>query len=413
MSATDNKRQLRPGILILTARMGAGHDGVARELSERVRALGFNATVADVWDLQPPGAGRLVTAFYRFMIRRAPWLYEVIYRIWLRPPPAHRRAPLSPVTRWAERRLLRQVAETEPVAVVTTFHLGTQMLGNLRARGALRIPAISYCVDLAAHGLWVNPGVDANLCLHPTQAARLAQQGARGLHFTGPLVPDRFRPLPQRRAASRAALGVGPHEKLVLVVSGSWGAGRIEGTLEALRSIGGHRVAVVTGNNPALYRRLRQDHPDVVVLGWVDRMEDVLAAADVVVENAGGLSAMEALAAEVPLISYLPIPGHGRQNVRAMAEAGISVYAESEAELAAGLAELTVDSPRRRRLLQAARAMTTPDPLRALCDIVGGAPMGGLRAAGARVRSDASGGRAPYAGAVVPMLRRPETKARA
>lgn len=372
MDTTHGNRRLRPTILILTARMGAGHDGVARELAARVGELGHDAEVADVWDLQPPGSGRLVTAFYRFMIRRAPWLYELIYRIWLRPPPARRRAPLSPATRWAERRLLKVVAETDPVAVVTTFHLGTQMLGDLRERGALGIPAVSYCVDFAAHGLWVNPGVDANFCLHPAQADRLAAQGARGLRFTGPLVPERFHPRPGTRAAARRYLGIGADEKVVLVLAGSWGAGRIDRTLQALQRIGGYRTVVVTGSNAVLFRRLRHAFPDVVVLGWVDHMEDVLAAADVVVENAGGLSAMEALAAGLPVVSYLPIPGHGRQNVEAMAEAGISVYARSEDDLAARLAELATDSPRRRRMQQAAATMTAPDPLRALGEVVGG-----------------------------------------
>ena len=49
-----------------------------------------------------------------------------------------------------------------------------------------------------------------------------------------------------------------------------------------------------------------------------------LAAADVLVENAGGLTAMEAFAAEVPVVSYRPIPGHGRDNVRAMVQAGVT-----------------------------------------------------------------------------------------
>lgn len=353
----------QPAILVLTARMGAGHDGVAGEVEGRLRALGARTRIIDVWDLQPAGLGRLVTVFYRSIIRVAPWMYAAIYRGWLRPPPGHRRAPLRPATWWAERSLLREVRRERACAVVTTFHLGTQLLGGLRARGALDIPTVSYCVDFAAHGLWVSSGVDANLCLHEMQGRRLASQGARGVSVAGTIVGARFRPDPVRREAARRNLGVGADERVVLVLSGSWGSGRVDETLAALERLDGFRAVVATGTNERLRQRLGRRFPEAITLGWIDDMSKVIRAADAVVENAGGLSAMEAMACGVPVVSYLPIPGHGRENVTVMTEAGISAYARDEGELGRLLTELSTDSPRRRRLLAAAGSMAARDPM--------------------------------------------------
>jgi UDP-N-acetylglucosamine:LPS N-acetylglucosamine transferase len=113
-------------------------------------------------------------------------------------------------------------------------------------------------------------------------------------------------------------------------------------------------------------------------------MDRVLAAADVVVENAGGLTAMEAMARGVPVVTYTPIAGHGRANALAMAEAGVAVYAHSPSDLVSCLVELGRDTPAKRRLVSSARSMFGPDPAEliaawALSGVVGapGVPVAG------------------------------------
>ncbi len=53
----------------------------------------------------------------------------------------------------------------------------------------------------------------------------------------------------------------------------------------------------------------------------------LMAAADVLVENAGGLTCMEAFAAGLPVVSYRPIAGHGQGNAKDMEAAGVAALA--------------------------------------------------------------------------------------
>lgn len=332
-----------PTVVLLTAGMGGGHTGVAAELARRLEQRGARARLVDVWDLQPLGAGALMTRFYRFMILRLPWLYQLIYSVWLRPAPDRRRGPLSPVTRWAERRLLRLLAEDRPAVVVSTFHLGTQLLGHLRAEGRLAVPTVSVCVDFAAHGLWVHPGVDVNLCWDGDQARRLTEQGAKRATVVAPVVAPAFQDPPMRSGPTSEGTGN------VLVVGGSWGAGRLERAVERLgRSA--RRATVICASNSRLRRRMRRRAGESVrILGWVDDVAPLMREADVVVENAGGLMAMEAMALHKPVVSFAPIPGHGRENVEAMAAAGLAVLPDSADELIAVLDELTEPKASSRR----------------------------------------------------------------
>ena len=69
------------------------------------------------------------------------------------------------------------------------------------------------------------------------------------------------------------------------------------------------------------------------VIGWTDEMPALMTAADALVENAGGLTCMEAFAVGLPVITFKPIAGHGKDNAEMMARAGVNCYARDEDEL--------------------------------------------------------------------------------
>jgi len=61
-----------------------------------------------------------------------------------------------------------------------------------------------------------------------------------------------------------------------------------------------------------------------------------MAAADVLVHNAGGLSLTEGLAAGLPVITYQPLPGHGRANAALLAKVGLAPWPQTPEELRDG-----------------------------------------------------------------------------
>lgn len=59
-----------------------------------------------------------------------------------------------------------------------------------------------------------------------------------------------------------------------------------------------------------------------------------MAACDVLVHNAGGLSLSEALTAGLPAVTFAPIAGHGRANAALLHSAGLAPWATTTDELA-------------------------------------------------------------------------------
>jgi UDP-N-acetylglucosamine:LPS N-acetylglucosamine transferase len=132
-------------------------------------------------------------------------------------------------------------------------------------------------------------------------------------------------------AALRAELGAGLDRPIALLAGGSLGIGDVRATVDDVVAAGCTAV-VLCGRNDALLRRLTR--PGIVALGWRDDVHRLLQAADVLVQNAGGLSFTESLVAGLPAVTYRPIPGHGRANATVLDAAGLAPWARNRSDLA-------------------------------------------------------------------------------
>ncbi|WP_243741640.1 MGDG synthase family glycosyltransferase [Actinomycetospora succinea] len=335
----------RPRVLVLSAAIGQGHDGAARELVRRLDRRGVSAHVLDWTDLLPTWGRRALRDLYAPSVHHTPALFDRIFT-----DLEHPRRPASVVTARlitvAEEPVLEAARDVD--AVVTTYPLAGQTLGALRADGRLDVPALTYLTDPAAHRLWCHPGLDEHLTVTDATAADGARYGV-ALRSVGPLCAPRFsRPMPvATRGRVRAELGVPDDAPLALLVSGSLGMGEVEKAVDAL---GRHPRAwsvVACGRNTKLRARLA-DRERVVTLGWRDDVPELMAAADVLVHNAGGLSFTEALVAGLPAVTYRPIPGHGRANAAVLDEAGIAPWLHGPEELVAAIDRFGARPLRRR-----------------------------------------------------------------
>ena len=316
-------------MLVVSGSVGAGHDGAAHELAARLRRAGVEVAVRDYLDAVPRPAARVLREGYLTTVQRVPAVFEVFFQglerqglLWRA---EQRLCALAADT------LTRWVTEHRADAVVATYPPAAQTVGMLRADGRLAVPAVIYLTDPAAHVSWVHPAVDHHLTVTAATAAHGAAAYGMHLEVGGPLVPARFaqRPPVAELAALRAELGDG--RPLALLAGGSFGLGDVRTTVHDVGAAG-FTAVVLCGRNETLRRRL--GGPGVVALGWRDDVHRLLHAADVLVQNAGGLSFTESLVAGLPAVTYRPIPGHGRANARVLDEAGLAPWAHDRAELA-------------------------------------------------------------------------------
>ncbi len=75
----------------------------------------------------------------------------------------------------------------------------------------------------------------------------------------------------------------------------------------------------------------------VRVLGFTERMPELLSASDALIHTTGGTTALEARIVGCPLINYGTGPAHVRAHARAMAGRGLAEWAPDRAALPAAL----------------------------------------------------------------------------
>ncbi|MET7605451.1 glycosyltransferase [Streptomyces avermitilis] len=324
-------------IAIISAGVGAGHDGAAAGLAERLAEHGYLVDRHDFLDLLPTGTGRLLCGTYHRMLTWIPDGYQRLYATTDRA--ARPGAVWRALFRAAEQRTLRALAP-DTRAVVSTYPGASQVLGALRRRGRLTVPAFTYLTDFSVHALWVAPGIDAHLAVHPVPAAQAHVQGAAAATVVGPVTDARFTPATAgQRTAARERFALPADAPLALLVAGSWGVGPVRRAAAEIQETGVAVPVVVCGRNEALVEELRGDGIEHT-FGWVDDMPGLMHACDVLVQNAGGLTSLEALAAGLPVASYRCIPGHGQTNADALEEAGLAAWIRDPADLGPVLAEL-------------------------------------------------------------------------
>jgi UDP-N-acetylglucosamine:LPS N-acetylglucosamine transferase len=330
-------------VLIVTADIGAGHDLPAQLLADALRERGAEVSVVDGL----ASMGRIFRALVRSgqetVLRRLPWVFEVQY--WLVSRFGPTRAVLRAIgTRLGSPGLLRLVERERPDAIVSTYPGTTELFGQLRLSGRLRVPCASAITDLAALTFWANPGIDLHLIIHEESREEVEAIIGRPdgiVNARGMVRPQYEQPPP--RAQARAALGLAVEEPVVLVSGGGWGVGDVEAALRAVLSTTDATAVCLCGTNDGLRRRIDQRHandPRVRTLGFTERMVEWMAAADVLVHSTAGLTILEAQLCGTHAISYGWGVGHIRINNAAYRRFGLAHVAADGAELAALLPRL-------------------------------------------------------------------------
>jgi UDP-N-acetylglucosamine:LPS N-acetylglucosamine transferase len=321
---------------VVSSSVGAGHLAAARAIAAQFEEQGYTARLWDILDLIPGSLGQLIRTAYVRQVQLAPSTYRWMLRSqagtldWL----------MHQAVRPAHRRILEMVA-AHPLAMISTHPLGSQALGELRARGLIDVPVVTYLTDMSVHRAWVHPSVDLHLALHELAAGDARLAGAGRIEVVRPAVRDcvtEIRSSPRSMVAARQALGLPEQGRLILVTGGSVGLGDLDRTAYEIANCRVGTPIVLCGRNRRLLRQCTANR-SVIALSWSDEVPLLLTAADCVVQNAGGMMSLEALAAGVPVVTYRCIAGHGETNASVLDRAGLVPWIRSYAQLGNGISK--------------------------------------------------------------------------
>ena len=357
-------------VLILSANYGSGHIQAARAITRSLTEIepGVEVQTVEYFEEFVSMAWCKVTrASYLGSITYAPSLYGTFYDVTEAVPP-------DSLVQKAINLIGRDNLETHLAAnhydvVLSVYPTPSGALSELKAQGKTAVPCVTLVTDHAVHSQWIHPKTDMYMIASPGVADGIAARGvaASRIVVTGLPVDPKFCSPVEREAASRE-LGLKPGVFTILIVAGAAGATpSAKDQLEALFKLEGDWQAVyVCGKNKRLKKSADAAVPKrladrIRVEGFTERMQLYMAASDVLVTKAGGLTVSEALVTGVPMIIFKPIPGQEEANTDFLVEHDAALVANDKKSLRVALESLLSDRVRHKEMRRAAAELGRPD----------------------------------------------------
>ena len=333
-------------IAVVHASVGSGHRIAAESVAAQLRIL-LPAARVEVLDVLDFGVLRVSgnAATRAFTGPTAP-LYNALWgnELFGRATMAAARPPLGIVYR----RFAAWLASNNVSAIVATHALAANLaVQATRSPSLATTPVVAVATDFGLHGFWPRRGLARFCVADEAEADTLVHRGTPDACIVVTGIPVRAQfTVPVDRAAARERFDLGRNHRIVLALAGATQRGpyakfkaSLAVSLPAAASLPDTTVAVVTGKDEAFADELRTrvagfGTANVRVLGYVEDMAGIMAAADLGVCKPGGLVTAECLAVNLPMVLMGPVVGQERANVRSLTAAGAAVFEEDPRRLA-------------------------------------------------------------------------------
>lgn len=329
-----------PRILLLTAGFGEGHNTAARCIAEALREQpGVETSVVDVYLETIPRFTKVLQSGYCLAINKFPFIWSAIFSVLDQPGVLEKSLPFAGNLRQALQRVIEQY---KPDAIVSTYPLYAYLIRQLRKKEDVlfSVPLFTVVTDSTAiNSSWYRAGSEAFLVADEETAEVLRRGGAdpETLQVLGfPVAP--------RLASLKPCDGVIHGARRVLYLPSSRAKHTIA-VIRELQKLSNIEVTVVTG-------RLQRLHHEIVdsgvidgvrthLVGWTDKIPELLCTHHLYIGKAGGAIVHEAMAARCPILVSHVVPGQEEGNIELIERHDIGrLAAHYPATLAASVEEV-------------------------------------------------------------------------
>lgn len=326
----------------------------------------------------------LITATGLPLLRNAPGLYDQLSTRWLplfnlffQLTNGRRRvdtiAQIAYLT--AQRNIKRTLDEFKPDLVVSVHPIANRFVGHARATYNMPFRFMTVVTDLVSlHASWGDP--DADLCIAPTHegAQVLLHQGMpdHKVLFAGFPVHPKFTACTLTVDMARQVIAIDRDRFTVLLTAGGVGSGRLRELVIALNTAYPEmQLLVVTGRNATLRTELQRLNLSayVHIYGFVDNMEQLMAASDVVVTKAGPGTLMEALVMRRPVVITEAVGVQESGNITFVLERGLGAYSRHIREIVQSVGDL-MDAGRHAATVERLQGAVPRDGAHRIADII-------------------------------------------
>ena len=362
-------------VLIMSASTGGGHNRAARAIKEELESrtidnMSIECEIVDSLKLVNNTMDKVISRGYEKSALYTPKAYGSVYRFSETTIASKNEFKTNPLTSLMARKFKHLLNESTPDLIIGTHPFPMIALSTLKKNNNIHSlsrsesfykstkvdipPMISVLTDYTTHSTWIQNEIDYYIVGHEYVKELLVYEGGDSEKVKAFGIPVEKSFLSHRdRETVLTELGLSPEKLTVLLMGGSFGAGNIKETLEDLIAIDrDFQILVITGRNEHLKDKLSKmldstiHNKNICLLGYTNKMNDILASIDVLISKPGGLTTTEALLNDVPMIVPYFIPGQEEENLDFLTNCGAALRTTKKYSLPV-LLKVLIDDPSR------------------------------------------------------------------
>ncbi len=369
-------------IIVFYASFGGGHLSAATSI---VNYLNKNFTDIDVelvdcMKYVNKTIEKVSTAAYREMAKKAPWVWGKIYNDAQKGPLAH---ISSRANSFMAIKLLRLLREKKPEIIISTHPFGSQMCSYLKRKGKINSKIATILTDYKSHDQWLvgSEYTDFFFVSNEDMKKELLEKNidSSKIFITGIPVRENFL-VNYNKKKILQDLNFSENKKTILFFGGGeFGLGKST-TLNVLsclvKNFPNTQVIAISGRNQNMKDNFTKivlennQHGNVKILEFTDKVAEFMSISDVVITKPGGLTTSEALVSNVPMIIINPIPGQEEENAEFLENKGVAKWIKKDDDVNFILNILLNDDNLLPKMKKNTKSIAKPTSTQDICNII-------------------------------------------
>lgn len=263
---------------------------------------------------------------YSFLVKYALfiwwWGFRITYnkslRLFIRPI-------ATLINRLNTKNFVKFLIKEKPDFIISTHFLPSEISANLKINQKINSKLVTIITDFGIHPFWISKGIDIYIVASGFSREKLIIEGVKdeSIKEFGIPMDSKFL-VKYDKDILLNKFNLEQNKFTVLIATGSFGMGPIEKIVDLLYN--DVQILVVCAHNRRLYERLKnKNYPRVLIFGFIDNIQELMAISEVIITKPGGLTIQEVLAKELVPIFISAIPGQETENAKVLENYGVGL----------------------------------------------------------------------------------------
>lgn len=355
-------------ILILSCSTGGGHNSCARYIEEELKENNIECEFKDFFDIVNPKAKELSSKIYLASLKGNGKVFKGLYSIGDLYSDSRLTSPVYLANKLHANSLLKYINDNNFTLVITTHLFPSLTLTAINKHNEEKVKFITIATDYEPCPFMEESKPDMLIIPRDLEDKFIKKGNNKdAIKPIGIPISTRF---VKTAKDIRKAHNLTNNDKIVLIMLGSMGFGKVIDLLNTLENEN-YKIITICGTNNKLLEEIKNKHlNNVIPIGYTNNINDYIYTADVVISKPGGLSSTEIASLRKPFIHMFPIPGIETYNMNYFKEHNMSLNCNNYLELKDMINELLYNKELQTKLINNQNKYINSESAKELVNII-------------------------------------------